>query len=354
MTHTADSPSGTFVFVKREGEDTRDAERVLESEGGTVHLVEDLQPLLHLRARDVDLMLLTPAVYAGPGLWGVMSAVFHSTLAHWPPAVIWGPARLPDEPQVADRLSGERAAQGLRIHARLHRARRALRLDAGTAADRDAVVEALAGACPERLRALARWIEVKHGQPGQGDRMERYVRLLARAAIERGIVEDVSPADPAQHLGRAVRLRDLGQLALSESLFQVGGSGRLTEDEQHRYRRHPRVGARLLQAVGRRHPEDLSLRYAPHVARGHHEHWNGRGFPDGLSGEDIPLSARLSTLAEVYDTLRFRGPRRVAISHPEAARIVREQAGSLFDPEVVALFGQVEDAMCQVAEDRRP
>ncbi len=96
-------------------------------------------------------------------------------------------------------------------------------------------------------------------------------------------------------------------------------------------RKHPAEGYRLLNRIS-------SLQEAAEIVHAHHEHFDGTGYPYRLKGEDIPLGARLFTVADVLDALTCDRPYRTAASYEEAARIIREKSGTHFDPAIVKVF----------------
>ena len=91
------------------------------------------------------------------------------------------------------------------------------------------------------------------------------------------------------------------------------------------------------------------LRYAREIARSHHEKWDGSGYPDGLGGDDIPLSARLMALADVYDALRSQRCYKPAYPHEEAVRQILEGRGTHFDPDVVEAFCGLDDEFMTIS-----
>ena len=78
------------------------------------------------------------------------------------------------------------------------------------------------------------------------------------------------------------------------------------------------------------------------IARSHHERWDGNGYPDGLAGDEIPLAARIMSVADVYDACRTERPYKNAYSHDKCVRIIKEGSGTQFDPEIVTSFLEVE------------
>src|SRR5690606_18507979 len=118
-------------------------------------------------------------------------------------------------------------------------------------------------------------------------------------------------------------LHDVGKIGVPDAVLHKHGS--LTTDEFDVIKEHPARGADMLQ----RH---FDQRVESHVIRHHHERWDGTGYPDGLAGEAIPLEARITAVADVYDALRSNRAYRPAFSRDDALRIVQDGADAHFDP----------------------
>lgn len=138
-------------------------------------------------------------------------------------------------------------------------------------------------------------------------------------------------------LEKAATLHDIGKVAVPDSVLNKPGS--LTPSERRVMEQHVVVGADLLS--GSRNP---LLRVAEEVAASHHEHWDGSGYPEGLEGEDIPLSGRIVAVADAFDSILHNRSYRGGRSREEAIRIILDDAGSQFDPQVV-------DAFMELVED---
>ncbi len=124
-------------------------------------------------------------------------------------------------------------------------------------------------------------------------------------------------------------LHDIGKISVSEAILKKPGP--LTPEEYAAMKEHTIIGHRIVQP----------LRFAPQagpIVRGHHERWDGRGYPDGLSGEGIPLGARIISVADTYDAMTTDRPYRKALPEEEARRRLQEAAGSQLDAQVVAAF----------------
>jgi diguanylate cyclase (GGDEF)-like protein/putative nucleotidyltransferase with HDIG domain len=183
----------------------------------------------------------------------------------------------------------------------------------------------------EVTRALARTMEERDASIQ--DRLRRVHRLCL------GVAKSFSMSDAElETLASAALLHDIGKVSVPESILTK--PGRLTPHEMRQVERHPAVGAEIVQAL----PFRQSL--AP-VIRYHHERWDGRGYPDGLNREEIPLGARILATVDCYDALTTDRPYRKALTHREAATFLSRESGQMFDPDVV-------DALLDYLEAREP
>ena len=124
-------------------------------------------------------------------------------------------------------------------------------------------------------------------------------------------------------------LHDIGKLAVPDHILNK--PGRLTPAEMEKTKTHALVGASILEKVGYPYPVVPTVKY-------HHECWDGTGYPEGLRGSNIPLTARILAVADTFDTLRSERPYRPAVDREEACSFLRSRAGSQFDPRVVDIF----------------
>ena len=176
----------------------------------------------------------------------------------------------------------------------------------------------------EIIRRLGRAAEFKDDETGQHViRMSHYARLLAVAA---GM-----SAEDVEVLFNAAPMHDIGKIGLPEAILLK--PGKLTEDEWKVMKKHPAIGAGIIG----RHEHPL-LNTARIVALTHHEKWDGSGYPRGLAGEAIPLCGRIVAIADVFDALLSERPYKKAWPVEQAVQFLRDNAGSHFDPRLVALF----------------
>jgi len=136
-----------------------------------------------------------------------------------------------------------------------------------------------------------------------------------------------------QALHTASFLHDIGKLAVPEHI--VNKPGKLTPEEFEKMKIHPVVGANILERVRFPYP------VVP-IVRSHHEWWNGRGYPDGLVGEDIPIGARILTVADCFDALVSDRPYRKGMSMESALELVKSLSGTQFDPAVVEVLEKLQ------------
>jgi putative nucleotidyltransferase with HDIG domain len=173
---------------------------------------------------------------------------------------------------------------------------------------------------------------------------EGHTRRVAALAVR--LAERMGVDGPAiEHLRRGAILHDVGKMAVPDSILHKPGP--LDEYEWTIMRRHPVHAVQMLNAIE-------YLRPALEIPHHHHERWDGSGYPQGLSGELIPLSARIFAVVDVWDALNSDRPYRPAWSRAEARNHLCQEAGVLFDPEVVAAFIELlDDEEAQRTEDVR-
>lgn len=144
----------------------------------------------------------------------------------------------------------------------------------------------------------------------------------------------------------ASSLHDIGKVGIPDAVLKK--AGRLTDDEREVIQQHTALGADALHAIRGRHGEDDLLEMSEAIAVAHHERWDGKGYPNGVAGDQIPLAARIISVADVYDALTSVRVYKPAMPHEQAAQIITEARGTQFDPAVVDAFvrqGETFDAI---------
>jgi len=185
------------------------------------------------------------------------------------------------------------------------------------------------------LRRLA--LAAEYRDDNTREHTERVAGLAARLAARLGL------SDPAvARVRHAAPLHDVGKIAVPDSILLK--PGRLEPEEFEVVKTHAEAGARVLAES-----DSELLEVAEHIARFHHERWDGAGYPDGLAGEDIPLVGRLVHVADVFDVLVNERPYKESWSVEDAAEEIRRGAGTQFDPEVVEAFADLGPRAWQAA-----
>ncbi len=197
--------------------------------------------------------------------------------------------------------------------------------------------------------ALSRLAESRDHETGAHlERLREYCRVLARVLAASGQFPDIDERF-IDDLYTASPLHDIGKVGIPDHVLQK--PGKLTAQEFDVMKAHAVIGAETLRAVDREHPGNGFIRLGIEVAESHHERWDGSGYPYGLSGDAIPLSARILALADVYDALRSRRCYKPAQSHAETRALILAQRGKHFDPRIVDGFLAVEHAFEAIWRD---
>ena len=188
----------------------------------------------------------------------------------------------------------------------------------------------LEDAYSEMLLRLAWATEFRDDTTGR--HAERVGRLAGLLALEMGLDPDL-----ADLIERAAPVHDVGKIAVPDAVLRKPGP--LTPLEREIIHDHCRVGSDLLS--GSRHP---LIQEAERIARCHHERWDGGGYPEGLAGDEIPLSARITAVADVFDSLTSVRPYRSSLPPAEALEAILRERGGQFDPAVVDALMRLADA----------
>jgi response regulator RpfG family c-di-GMP phosphodiesterase len=173
--------------------------------------------------------------------------------------------------------------------------------------------------------------------PGHLLRVQRYTRTLAEEAARSPEFADQLDANFVRMLECCAPLHDIGKVGLPDHIILK--PGRLDASERVIMQTHTTIGAETLQKVAQRHSFAAAfLRMAVDIVRHHHERYDGRGYPDRLAGNAIPLAARIVAFADVYDALRGRRPYKPPLSHAAAVEVMTETSPGQFDPLLLTAF----------------
>ena len=199
------------------------------------------------------------------------------------------------------------------------------------------------------IRALARLAEVRDPETGNHLlRVQGYVRLLAEHLHGHPRFAEIRTPGAIDMLAKSAPLHDVGKVGVPDSILLK--PAKLTIEEWVIMRTHPRLGFEALQSAERDAERPLEfLATAKEIALRHHEKWDGSGYPDGVAGDDIPVSARLMALADVFDALTTRRVYKLAMPMEKATAIIVEGRGAHFDPAVVDAFLDLQKAFLEIA-----
>jgi len=180
------------------------------------------------------------------------------------------------------------------------------------------------------------------------ERMREYCRLLSEQLSQQSKFKEVIDGEFIDLIYLTSPLHDIGKVGVPDRVLLK--PGRLDDEEMQVIRQHAAIGGRTLDAAAKVHPDADYLQMARDIAWFHHERYDGKGYPKGLKGDDIPLTARIVALADVYDALTTQRVYKPAFSHETARGIIIEDRGSHFDPDVVDAFLACEDRFVEVRQ----
>ncbi len=182
---------------------------------------------------------------------------------------------------------------------------------------------------------------------GHIKRTKNYVRTLAEKMQRLPRYHDQLNDGVIGQLYNSAPLHDIGKVGIRDEVLLK--QGKLTSEEYDEMKTHAMIGFSALKLASLRLGNNSFLKYAMELARHHHEKWDGSGYPDGLAGEDIPLSARIMAVADVYDALISARAYKPAFSHEKAVSIIKEARGTHLDPMIVDIFLADDEEFRQIA-----
>ena len=186
--------------------------------------------------------------------------------------------------------------------------------------------------------------------PDTGDHLDRisvYSTTLAEAISRHPDYRDLVTPAFVRNIGISSVLHDIGKVGIEDRVLLK--PGRFTSGERSEMENHCKIAADCLREIEQRLGRTNFLEMAREIALGHHERWDGSGYPEGLRGEEIPLSARLVAIADVYDALSSRRVYKEARSHEDCLNTIRAGAGSHFDPKLVDIWLSIADRYADIA-----
>jgi putative two-component system response regulator len=200
--------------------------------------------------------------------------------------------------------------------------------------------------------SLAKLAESRDTETGEHlNRMRLYVRELALEMLTLESFQDVIDQKFVDEIYQSSPLHDIGKVGIPDMILLK--PGKLTHEEFEIMKMHSAIGGDTLRAADNEAGQHSFLSMGRDIAYCHHEKWNGSGYPFGLAGLRIPLAARITALADVYDALTSKRPYKEPFSHEKSKAIIEEGRASHFDPDVVDAFLAREDEFIGICREHQ-
>ena len=198
-------------------------------------------------------------------------------------------------------------------------------------------VEEISNSQMTTILALANLAESRDNDTGQHiKRVQIFCKILAEELGKKEKYKGIITEKFIHYLYHASPLHDIGKVGISDDILLKPGS--LNDEEYLIMKTHTTIGAETLIKVSEQYPKNDFLKIGIDLTLYHHENWDGSGYPKGLRGEEIPISARILSVADAYDTLRNRRIYKEPISHEETCEKIIKNKGKQFDPDVIEAF----------------
>ena len=191
---------------------------------------------------------------------------------------------------------------------------------------------------------LSQIVEFRNGESGLH---VLHINILTQLLLEKLMrkSENYDLSWSQQHMiATASALHDIGKIGIDEKILNK--PGKLTKEEFEAMKQHTIIGARMLDRLEMYHDEEM-MKYAYEICRWHHERYDGKGYPDGLKGEEIPISAQVVSLADVYDALVSDRVYKKAYSHEKAMEMILNGECGMFNPLLLECLVEIQDKVCK-------
>lgn len=199
----------------------------------------------------------------------------------------------------------------------------------------------------ETIFSLAKLAQSRDDDTGKHlERVQQYCKVLSEQLfvnspyshqIDKSFIENIFHASP---------LHDIGKVGISDTVLLK--HGKLSDEEYEKIKKHTIIGYETLQEVHQKFGSNSFIEMGMVMALFHHERFDGNGYPMGLSGEEIPLAARIMALSDVYDALSTKRIYKPAFDNDKCVEIIKEQSGKLFDPIIVEAFLEIQDRFFEI------
>lgn len=199
------------------------------------------------------------------------------------------------------------------------------------------------------METMVSMVETRDPETGEHIvRTQYYARAVAVRLRERGMFLDHLTDNFIETLFLSAPLHDIGKVGIPDNILLK--PARLNEDEFRHMKMHATYGRSILRKAGEKIQGSNYLAMGGDIAGTHHEKWNGKGYPQGLSGNDIPLAGRIMAIADVYDALISKRCYKPPFPHEKAMAIIQEEKGKLFDPVIVETFVDIEPVIQEIVK----
>jgi len=197
------------------------------------------------------------------------------------------------------------------------------------------------------METIAELVECRDDSTGEHiSRTSRYLKFFTNTLLASGLYREQTSSWNIEQMVLSAQLHDVGKIAIDDSILRK--PGKLTDEEFKTMKNHTLYGGEIIKKIQEKTGEREFLDYAYIFAVYHHEKWDGKGYPFGIAGEDIPLPARIMAVIDVYDALISVRPYKKAFSHEEALSIIKEGRGTHFDPKLTDLFISISQSFTDV------
>jgi putative two-component system response regulator len=195
--------------------------------------------------------------------------------------------------------------------------------------------------------SFAELVECKdHNIAGHVMRTGVFVELLTKELYESEIFKNELKAEDADLMKRAAPFHDIGKIGVSDILLLKRSS--LTNIEYEEVQKHTIIGGQMLSQIYSRTTSEQYLKHAMIIAEGHHERYDGKGYPKGLKGDEIPLYCRIMAVVNVYDACVTDRVYRKNLTHEQACQVIMEGSGTEFDPRIVEVFNKIQGKFAMI------
>ena len=190
------------------------------------------------------------------------------------------------------------------------------------------------------VEVLSQIMEFRNGESGlHVVRINTLTRLLLERLVENTDAYNLTP-DDCYLISTASAFHDIGKVGIDESILNK--PGKLTEEEFETMKKHTLIGASMLDKL-EHYKDEKMIKIAYQICRWHHERYDGKGYPDGLIGEQIPIAAQVVSVADVYDALVSKRVYKDAYSHEQAMKMILNGECGAFNPLLMEVLVEIQD-----------